>query len=129
MNENESLCPDIAAHFTRIDHMLNCKNRHSQSARTDPEWYRFSWGSSCKVEILDVLSPICFTVRILEHKNKCGVWRPLKSDSLEEISECLNTFYAKSFEPVQNTAELSKTNMYVMRDGMQFWRCQILDVE
>lgn len=126
MNGNESLCTDIAAHFTHVGHMLNCKNRHFLSPRTDPKLYRLR--PSCKVEILDVLSPICFTVRILEYKNNYCVWVPQESDSLKRFSECLNTFYAKSFEPVQNAAELNKTDMYVMRDGMQFWRCQVLEV-
>lgn len=129
INADSPICLDISTNFKSISHMLDCQHRHFFKPELVPNAPKFVENSLCNVEILNVLSPISFEVRIHHLKDSQGnlfAWNPAKS--FDQFNKELNEFHAKSFTPVPNISNADRNALYVLRKGDKFTRCKILDI-
>lgn len=128
INANAPLCVDVAASFTNFNHMLKCKNRHffrPENIRKQPT---FSQPTLCQFELLSVISPALFTVRIIKYKNPNGDWCELNSsDSFDKFHSEFNEFYGNAFAPIQNASDMNNNSLFVVRVGQNFSRCKIIE--
>lgn len=128
MNAEAPICVDIAANFTNIGHMLKCHDRHFIRPEQIQLKPRLSDACQLQVEILRVLSPISFVVRIQKFKNSNGDWCDLdSSDQFRIFCDELNKFYDKSFVALQAIADINVDSLYILRHRYQYSRCKILD--
>lgn len=128
LSDTSPICTNISANFKNLNHLLECKYRHFLKSETVPQVMQFSAGTRYLIEILYVVSPIWFEVRILEYENANGLWCDCNS-GFDEFSAKLNEFYRNSFVPVENILAADRNLVYVVRKGNRFMRCTILDTK
>ena len=130
LNDDSPICVDISANFSNMNHLLKCKNRHffkSDMILNEPQFAR---DTQCLVEILHVVSPIWFEVRIYKYKKLNEDWIDWNSsEQFDQFSKDLNESHTKSFTSVGDISEVDKNTMFVLRKGSQFSRCTILDTK
>lgn len=108
--------------------MLKCKNRHFFPPEHSPKQPTFTQPTLCQIEVLCVISPALFTVRIIKCKNANGDWCELNaSDSFDKFHSEFNEFYGKSFAPIQNDLDINKNVCFVVREVNNFSRCKIIE--
>lgn len=130
MNVDSAICDDISVSYTNIDHLLECKYRHLFTSELIPKEPKFNTNTQYLVEILHIVSPVWFEVRIHKYKDAAGEWCNWNfAEHFEGFNEELKKFYTESFAPVKNISDVDKTVLYVLRKGEKFMRCIILDIK
>lgn len=118
---------DIANSFKNIGHLFDCKNRHS--FEHEPNTSAYTKPKTCQFEILETFSPAWFAVRIIRSRESRSNedWNDQYSaESFQQFNKQFNEFYAKDFEPVQSPFEINNNELYVFRNGDEFFRCRIV---
>lgn len=127
MNMEASLCMNIATAFTDVGHMLQCQHRHIFGGHSNPHQSFFNEPKRCQVELLQVFSPQCFSVRLIQFKTANNEWQQYYVPELfQQFCEQFTHFYAHNFTSIDNANKINDEELYVLRDGDNFFRCQIL---
>lgn len=130
MHGDSSQCVDIPANYVNINHMLECENHHSFESDAIPKEPQLTERTQCIVEILHVVSPIRFEVRIHKYYEDSEGWRNWNSaEQFDKFSKDLQEFHTKIFNPVENISNVDKNTLFVYRKGEIFSRCMILDIK
>lgn len=128
MNADAVLCTDTPFSFINLSHLNECKNRHFFKSVENPGESLFAEPKVCKIEILQVLSPAWFSIRITSYKDVgLDAWKVYNSaDSFEKFNAEFQQFYKNGFDPIEQASDLDCNTMYTLRDGKKFSRCRIL---
>lgn len=126
MNSAAPLCMDIATTYTNVGHLLDCKYRHCFENSVKCGESVFAEPKTCQIQILEVLSPVCVSVRLIKSKGtETNDWQQhFIPDSFEQFNEEFTKFYASNFAVVDAT-EINDNKLYVLRDGIDYYRCRI----
>lgn len=128
MNANAPLCIYTPFSFINLSHLTECKNRHFFKSIENPGASLFAEPKVCQIEILQVLSPAWFSIRITSYKDVgSDHWTVYNSaNAYEKFNAAFQKFYEDAFDPIQQASDLNRNTLYTLRDGKKFSRCRIM---
>ncbi|XP_055296420.1 putative ATP-dependent RNA helicase TDRD12 [Sitodiplosis mosellana] len=128
MHLDAPLCLNITTAYTDVGHLIDCENRHCFDDYAKYGESVFQEPRTSQVQILEVFSPVCFSVRILKSRGtETNEWQQhFSPDAFRQFNKEFTKLYANDFAPVYDSSKLNDNALYVLRDGNEFYRCRIL---
>ncbi|XP_031625285.1 uncharacterized protein LOC116341975 [Contarinia nasturtii] len=129
VNAMDPLCMEIANSFKNHGHLLVCQNRHCFETvyrPTETDYYNFK---TVQIEILRILTPGWFSVRLLKSRDlKSNDWQEHFDTKLfDGFNRAFNEFQTNNFTPIEHVFEININDLYVFRDDNDtFYRCRIV---
>lgn len=128
MHIKAPLCMNIATTISDVGHMLQCEYRHCFVGETKSHRSLFDKSKTCQIELLEVFTPACFSVRLIKSRAEgTSQWEEhFSPDFFRQFNEELKKFYTEHFISIKNSNKLDENALYVLRDGLEFFRCRVL---